>query len=155
MLLCLGANNRCKCVQGTWTTFCGPLTSSEAVEKYLKITPAIPYPHDIRCGCVICPDCSTSRSVLFLLSAILIINILQVPKKLWMELTDLQTLRYLPWHMCSMLRVCETRPCDTWRWIQDCFQWRTGRNNRDFQEAALKLYARWCKILGTGTFYRC
>ena len=51
-LLATGESFRCLC--GSWTNFC----STENIQRY---TVAEPYPHDSRCGCAFCPDCSPSK----------------------------------------------------------------------------------------------
>ena len=42
--------SRCRCDSGSWSTFCSTID----VSKYLQQEP---YPHDTRCGCLICPSC--------------------------------------------------------------------------------------------------
>lgn len=42
---------RCEC--GYWHNFCERLELDDT-SRYLQ---TIPYPHDVRCGCQICPDC--------------------------------------------------------------------------------------------------
>ena len=46
-----GDRKACRCPKGKWSTYC----ESVDIEKYLVDDP---YPHDMRCGCPICPDCS-------------------------------------------------------------------------------------------------
>jgi len=46
--------SRCRCPSGTWSTFC----SSTDLAAHLAIAP---YPHDTRCGCLICPTCDPIR----------------------------------------------------------------------------------------------
>lgn len=45
-----GSRSRCKCPKGVWHTFC----NSSDIESNIV---HLPYPHDKRCGCCICPDC--------------------------------------------------------------------------------------------------
>ena len=47
-----GKEQSCRC--GSWSSFCSAFRSREDVQNYLTCQP---YPHDNRCGCVICPDC--------------------------------------------------------------------------------------------------
>ena len=47
-----GNEHSCKC--GNWSSFCSSFRSVDEVQSYLSI---LPYPHDNRCGCIVCPDC--------------------------------------------------------------------------------------------------
>jgi hypothetical protein len=49
-----GDRKSCRCARGKWSTFC----ESKDIQNNLI---AIPYPHDQRCGCPICPDCRYQR----------------------------------------------------------------------------------------------
>ena len=43
--------NKTKCLCGGWSNFC-------STENLIENIAICPYPHDIRCGCPFCPDCS-------------------------------------------------------------------------------------------------
>mmetsp|Transcript_17741 Transcript_17741/g.57434 ORF Transcript_17741/g.57434 Transcript_17741/m.57434 type:complete len:454 (+) Transcript_17741:75-1436(+) len=45
-----GRKSRCRCDAGSWSAFC----STVDVRNHLALEP---YPHDARCGCLICPTC--------------------------------------------------------------------------------------------------
>eukprot|EP01035_Chromulina_nebulosa_P036198 gene36198-48743_t len=47
-----GCSSQCLC--GSWSTFC----ANEGIERFVV---AEPYPHDSRCGCSFCPDCSPGK----------------------------------------------------------------------------------------------
>ena len=47
--------DRGKCVCGGWSNFC----SNDNIFDYLRV---FPYPHDTRCGCIICFDCKKGSS---------------------------------------------------------------------------------------------
>jgi len=51
-----GNESQCKC--GYWSSFCQDLSDLNKISKFLALKP---YPHDVRCGCVICPDCRPFR----------------------------------------------------------------------------------------------
>ena len=46
-----GSRSRCRCERGYWSTFC---RVSRDLSSHVD---AMPYPHDRRCGCVMCPEC--------------------------------------------------------------------------------------------------
>ena len=48
-----GNSSRCLC--GSWSTFC----CNDDIGRFAV---AQPYPHDSRCGCAFCPDCSPKKS---------------------------------------------------------------------------------------------
>lgn len=50
--------NRSSCLCGFWSTFCLPVITAKEIRQHIKLTP---YPHDKRCGCPICPDCSPDK----------------------------------------------------------------------------------------------
>ncbi len=51
-----GRDNLCLC--GGWSNFCKSLRSPEDISKFLVLKP---YPHDSRCGCIICSECSLGK----------------------------------------------------------------------------------------------
>ena len=46
--------NEKSCLCGFWSSFCGTFRTAKDIKDYLV---CVPYPHDSRCGCAICPDC--------------------------------------------------------------------------------------------------
>jgi len=51
-----GKDNLCLC--GGWSNFCKSLRTPEDISKFLVLKP---YPHDSRCGCIICSECSPGK----------------------------------------------------------------------------------------------
>ena len=51
-ILMRGTENSCVC--GFWSNFCGTFKNKKDIDMYLV---TLPYPHDSRCGCAICPEC--------------------------------------------------------------------------------------------------
>jgi hypothetical protein len=51
-----GRENLCLC--GGWSNFCKSLRTEDDISKFLVLKP---YPHDLRCGCIICSDCSFGK----------------------------------------------------------------------------------------------
>ena len=47
-----GTENSCVC--GFWSNFCGTFKNNQDIDLYLVV---VPYPHDSRCGCAVCPEC--------------------------------------------------------------------------------------------------
>jgi len=48
------SSSNCKC--GGWSNFC---ISDESILQFIVVDP---YPHDSRCGCIICPDCAYGKN---------------------------------------------------------------------------------------------
>ena len=47
-----------KCLCGSWSNFCEKIKTPRQVKLFLRMNP---FPHDWRCGCAICPDCSPGQ----------------------------------------------------------------------------------------------
>ncbi len=53
-----GTPSACACPSRYWSTFCNDLRTREDISDYLEIRPV---PYDIRCRCIICPDCAFQK----------------------------------------------------------------------------------------------